>query len=1157
MPNLIKYSTTGDTLSLKKGNYYIGVGDVGKGPTNISGYWNGVDVPPGGYIIYKNKSVNGPAIWFCSDDDEFNFITNNTEGTTFTSTTQCFSYYSSFSDKMVFNQNYQTLPTNSLSIVLDPSFVPSYPTSGTTFYNIGNNNNPLTFSLVNGVSYSSDAGGSLVFDGVDDEVSSDAVYTMTSGTTFDIWAKRTSDGNEFNMMMSHFIPYMAFRGTGSGSNINRYQVAWYGMSGGTQTQRNLYSTGSTFNNNVWYNFTFTLTYDLQNLISIGKIHVNGVFNATDSIYSDSIYQSSSIRRLRLGNYINNQYPFPGNIGRFLVYDRVLSDTEILNNYNNAKTPYLVSNFKTRVLSDLGLFESESCLTTQITQLNNQNVLDSASLIVTPTGYKENELYNFTPIDGKNLLLQTEEFTTPWNIGTLLDIENYSPPYGDLTAKKFTVKNTYTTGNVIIQYSPIPANLVDYTFSIFVKNINAKWILLQIDNNFSVLGYWFNTQNYTLGSIRNQNNETFNVFSLNNFEIINYPDNWKRIIISVKNVSSTTIKPTLFITNTNETLSPSTAGDSFALFAPQLELGSTATDYEPTGNSTGGFNVVRATRATRVNPDGLIETVPYNIFTRTEEFENAVWTKQRTSILTNNIIDPNGTLTGENLVATSGATYAYIGATGVNIVSNSFPSSTTVQTISFYLKYNGLNRIRVMYGGATTMSGNIYVEVDLQTGTITSTSYGAIASNGFIEAAGNGWYRVGFTSIISISATNNRFGVGLGDSVKTMANGVDGVYIWGAQIVLGDQPKSYLPVSTGFNIPRINHTSSGSCPSILIESQRSNILPRSQEFDNASWYKTNSSVIPNAIISPEGLMTADKLVEDNTLSTHNIGVFIGGSELRTNSIFVKAGERSRFILWAGASSYMFDLINLTTTPGNNSSLITSTKIESYGNGWYRCSIVVGSGPNNTYQITLLDNLTSPASTTPSYQGDGVSGLYIWGAQRENATSLTSYIPTTTGTVTRNADNISKTVATNLIGQTEGTIFLDFYYKTDNIDFLIFIYESLSNYLCRARIGSTLVNNFDMTYITPSMGGAASFTNSVTLVPNTRNKIAVTYDGVTQRTRLFCNGLFISERVLLTTLPLNQNKIDVGISFSSTNKEINNVSLWKTQLTDEQAINITKL
>jgi hypothetical protein len=209
-----------------------------------------------------------------------------------------------------------------------------------------------------------------VFDGVDDEVSSDAVYTMTSGTTFDIWAKRTSDGNEFNMMMSNFLPYMSFRGTGSGSNINRYQVAWYGMSGGTQTQRNLYSTGSTFNNNVWYNFTFTLTYDLQNQISIGKIYVNGVFNATDSIYSDSIYQSSSIRRLRLGNYINNQYPFTGNIGRFLVYDRVLTDAEILNNYNKAKIQYLVSAFQTSVINDGGVYEAQSYQINVLQDLNN-------------------------------------------------------------------------------------------------------------------------------------------------------------------------------------------------------------------------------------------------------------------------------------------------------------------------------------------------------------------------------------------------------------------------------------------------------------------------------------------------------------------------------------------------------------------------------------------------------------------------------------------------------------------------------------------------------------------------------------------------------------------------------------------------------------------
>ena len=334
MPNLIKYSTTGDTLSLKKGDYYIGVGDVGKGPTEVTEYWNGVDVPSGGYIIHKNKSVNGPAMWLCKDDAEFVYITNNIEGTTFTGATESLVYYSPMNDAMVFNRNYNTITTSLLSIVLDPSFTVSYPKSGTTFYNIGNNNNSLTFSLLNGVSYSSESGGSLVFDGVDDEVSSNAVYTMTSGSTFDIWVKRTSNGNEFNMMMSNFLPYMAFRGTGSGSDINKYQVAWYGVSGGTQTQRNLYSTGATFSNNIWYNFTYTLLYDLQTQLATGRIYINGVFNGTDSIYSDSIYQSSSIRRLLLGNYINNQYPFTGNIGRFLLYERVLSDSEIRTNYQS-------------------------------------------------------------------------------------------------------------------------------------------------------------------------------------------------------------------------------------------------------------------------------------------------------------------------------------------------------------------------------------------------------------------------------------------------------------------------------------------------------------------------------------------------------------------------------------------------------------------------------------------------------------------------------------------------------------------------------------------------------------------------------------------------------------------------------------------------------
>ena len=59
MPNSIKYSTSAQTLALKKGNYWIGTGDVGKGPTSTTDYYNGIS-PSGGYTIYLNKASGGP-----------------------------------------------------------------------------------------------------------------------------------------------------------------------------------------------------------------------------------------------------------------------------------------------------------------------------------------------------------------------------------------------------------------------------------------------------------------------------------------------------------------------------------------------------------------------------------------------------------------------------------------------------------------------------------------------------------------------------------------------------------------------------------------------------------------------------------------------------------------------------------------------------------------------------------------------------------------------------------------------------------------------------------------------------------------------------------------------------------------------------------------
>ena len=82
MPNTIKYSTSGDTQSLKKGNFYIGVGDVPKGPSNTTGHWQGITPPTSGYTIYIDGGVGGVRIMVPDSDTKLvayaNGMNNNT-----------------------------------------------------------------------------------------------------------------------------------------------------------------------------------------------------------------------------------------------------------------------------------------------------------------------------------------------------------------------------------------------------------------------------------------------------------------------------------------------------------------------------------------------------------------------------------------------------------------------------------------------------------------------------------------------------------------------------------------------------------------------------------------------------------------------------------------------------------------------------------------------------------------------------------------------------------------------------------------------------------------------------------------------------------------------------------------------------------------------
>jgi hypothetical protein len=214
--------------------------------------------------------------------------------------------------------------------------------------------------------------------------------------------------------------------------------------------------------------------------------------------------------------------------------------------------------------------------------------------------------------------------------------------------------------------------------------------------------------------------------------------------------------------------------------------------------------------------------------------------------------------------------------------------------------------------------------------------------------------------------------------------------------------------------------------LLVEEQRTNLLLRSEGFDNASWSKTGASLTADTTLSPSGFQNADTFTNTagvTSLISQSVAVTASSTNDYCFSLFVKANSVSAITLNAYYSgntedNVAFDLAAQTANATSGSP--TNLFIRNVGNGWYRIGYCLTRDSTAT-RTTIASRIWVPT------RGNGVIGnsIFLWGAQLEAGAFPTSYIPTTTATVTRSADvaSISGSNFSSWYRQDEGTVFAE--------------------------------------------------------------------------------------------------------------------------------------
>jgi hypothetical protein len=418
---------------------------------------------------------------------------------------------------------------------------------------------------------------------------------------------------------------------------------------------------------------------------------------------------------------------------------------------------------------------------------------------------------------------------------------------------------------------------------------------------------------------------------------------------------------------------------------------------------------------------VLKWAPHNELTYSEDLTNG-WGVQNGSIGSTGTADPNGVTTNTTLFIPS--------ATSSNqhrVIGNNTSIFISSYRLSFWLKPSGYTKVGFRNG----VTGEYAAFSLVGAGTVINESNctAAIVQDG-------DWY---FCSVERDNVSGIRADIYTFDNGYTSGNpngytytgdGTSGVYIWGAHVYrsdLGgmvdnpDRGDSYVPTTSSAKyLPRIgHHVYNGSAwvnEGLLAESEARTNDALYSTILNAQ-YDTNAAFISdNSAIAPTGVEEASTITENTAIATHRFDEKVTSTTVGTRytfSIYAKKKERS-VIGFGGVGLYNagenveFDLDNGIAYNGGTGNALVN--IQDVGNGWFRCMMtytVAGTAQFRVHLHNTLVNGAPPSGTGLSYQGDGSSGVYVWGLQIEEGDTASSFIPNsgTSAGVTRAAETFT--------------------------------------------------------------------------------------------------------------------------------------------------------